>query len=78
MKNKTKNINSEFEQILTLISNARVRVYNKANSELILLYYNVGKIVSERVTSGKWGDNTVQELSDFIQSKLPALTGFNR
>lgn len=70
--------NQDFEHILTLITEARNRVYSKANSELVLLYFNVGKIVSEKVNVGKWGENTVQQLADFIQSKEPSLTGFNR
>jgi predicted nuclease of restriction endonuclease-like (RecB) superfamily len=70
--------NEDFEQIFTLITEARNRVYSKANSELVLLYFNVGKMVSERVSSGKWGDGTVQELANYIHSKSPNLSGFNR
>lgn len=68
----------DFEHILTLITEARNRVYSKANSELVLLYFNVGKVVSDRVATGNWSENTVQQLSDFIQSKIPNLSGFNR
>ena len=68
----------DFEHILTLITEARNRVYSKANSEIVLLYFNVGKVVSDRVNTGKWGENTVQQLADFIQSKAPNLSGFNR
>ncbi len=70
--------NKEFEQILLLIQDARSRTYAKANAELIMLYFNVGKVVSDKVNVGNWGENTVQELANFIQSKLPELTGFNR
>ena len=68
----------DFERILTLIQDARNRVYSKANSELVLLYFNVGKIVSEKVNNGIWGEKTVQQLADYIQSKAPNLSGFNR
>lgn len=68
----------EFQHVLLLIQEARERVYAKANSELVLLYFNVGKYVAERLNDGKWGDNTVQELADFIHSKVPNLSGFNR
>lgn len=68
----------DFEHILSLITEARNRVYRKANSELVLVYFNVGKIVSEKVNTGNWGENIVQELSDFILSKAPNLSGFNR
>src|SRR5690606_29178058 len=68
----------DFEHVLTLIQDARDRAYNKANSELVLLYFNIGKIVSEKVSAGSWGEKTVQQLANFIQSKAPNLSGFNR
>ena len=73
-----KNINADFEQILLLIQEARSRVYTKANAELVLLYFNVGKVVSQKVEAGNWGENTVQELANFIATKQPELSGFNR
>ncbi len=71
-------ISTEFEQIVQLIQAAKSRVYAKANAEMIMLYFNVGKTVSEKVTAGKWGENTVQELANFITSRQPNLSGFNR
>jgi predicted nuclease of restriction endonuclease-like (RecB) superfamily len=76
--NKLSTIHTDFEQILLLIEQARNRVYAKANAELVLLYFNVGNVVAEKVSAGKWGENTVQELANFIASKQPELTGFNR
>ena len=73
-----KNTNLDFEQILLLIQEARSRVFAKANAKLVLLYFNVGKVVSQKVEEGNWGENTVQELANFIASKQPELSGFNR
>lgn len=78
MSKENTNTSLEFEHIHTLICEARNRVYSKANSELVMLYFNVGRIVSDKVNSGQWGNNTVQQLADFIQSKSPNLSGFNR
>jgi predicted nuclease of restriction endonuclease-like (RecB) superfamily len=78
MSEPIKNNNADFEQIVLLIQEARSRVYAKANAELVLLYFNVGKTVSEKVTAGKWGENTVQELANFIAARQPNLSGFNR
>ena len=69
---------SDFENIISLIEEARNRTFSKVNEELILLYYNVGKTVSLKVANGAWGDNTVNELADFIASKQTNLKGFNR
>jgi predicted nuclease of restriction endonuclease-like (RecB) superfamily len=76
--NKPGNTNTEFKQIVLLIEEARNRAFHKVNEELILLYYKVGNIVSEKVSAGAWGDNTVEELASFIQDKCPGLRGFNR
>nr|MBI1230744.1 DUF1016 family protein [Cytophagales bacterium] len=78
MSTSLENTDSGFNQILLLIKEAKNRVYAKANKELVLLNYNVGKVVSEKVNTGNWGDETVQELADFIASKQPEQTGFNR
>ncbi len=72
------NANIDFERILVLIQEARSRIYTKANAELVLLYFNVGKVVSQKVDAGNWGENTVQELANFIAAKQPELSGFNR
>ncbi len=68
----------DFEQIAHLIEEARNRAYYKVNEELVLLYFNVGKLVSERVSLGNWGDKTVEELARFIEVKYPEMKGFNR
>ncbi|MFD2335095.1 YhcG family protein [Pedobacter mendelii] len=61
-----------------LITEARNRVYSKANAELVTLYFNIGKIVSEKVSIGNWGDGTVNDLAEYITEKQPLLKGFNR
>lgn len=48
------------------------------NEELILLYWNVGKYLSEQLESQKWGSSYVDELASFISKKCPEVKGFNR
>ena len=78
MNKPIKNITSDFEQIISLITEARNRVYSKANAELVMLYFSIGKIVSEKVLAGNWGDGTVNDLATYITEKQPLLRGFNR
>ncbi len=68
----------DFETIVHLIEEARNRAFQKVNQELVMLYFNVGRLVSEKVSDGIWGDGTVNELARFIQNKYPELKGFNR
>ncbi|RZK57590.1 MAG: DUF1016 domain-containing protein [Pedobacter sp.] len=78
MTNPIKNTSPDFEQVISLITEARNRIYSKANAELVMLYFNIGKMVSERVAVGNWGDGTVNDLADYIAEKQPLLKGFNR
>ncbi len=69
---------TEFEQIAILIKEARNRAFSKVNAELVLLYFNVGNIVSDKVAAGIWGEKTVNDLANFIEQQYPGLKGFNR
>ena len=69
---------SEFDNIIQLIEEARSRAFSKVNAELVLLYFNVGKIVSSKVADGIWGEGTVDELANYIDDKMPGIGGFNR
>ncbi|MBS1775514.1 MAG: DUF1016 family protein [Bacteroidetes bacterium] len=73
-----KSKNTEFKQVILLIEEARNRAFHKVNEELVLLYFKVGNLVSEKVSAGAWGENTVEELASFIQDNCPGLKGFNR
>ncbi len=68
----------DFEKIVNLITQAQNRAYQAVNKELVNLYWQVGKFVSEKVKAGKWGEGIVKQLSDYILSKFPNLKGFNK
>lgn len=69
--------NNEFAEILTIISNAQARALASVNRELITMYWEIGRIVSEKTASDGWGNSTVSSLSAFLQSKLPGASGFS-
>jgi len=71
-------MDTDFQHIVQLIESAKERVYVKANSELVALYFNVGNILSDKISKGVWGDKTMTALADFIHTKMPNLSGFNR
>jgi predicted nuclease of restriction endonuclease-like (RecB) superfamily len=71
-------VNNEFEQVAILMEEARNRAFQNVNEELVCLYFNVGKVVSDKVASGSWGDNTVDELAFFLQQKFSGFRGFTR
>lgn len=75
---KLKKNNSEFEVIASLIEEARNRAFHKVNEELVFLYFKVGGIVSSKVAEGVWGDNTVAELAEYLQTINSGFSGFTR
>ena len=40
--------NNPFEEIVMIVENAKERAYRKVNEELILMYQEVGKYISEK------------------------------
>lgn len=73
-----KNLQSnDFNEILTIVSNAQARALASVNRELITMYWEIGRIVSEKTASDGWGKSTVSSLSAFLQSKMPGASGFS-
>lgn len=67
---------SDFKTIRTLIVDARNRVYQNANRELVTLYWQVGRNISEKVKEKRWGKGVIQRLSEFISDSDPDIKGF--
>ncbi len=67
-----------FDEIVNLIEKARDNAIKKVNEELIMLYWNVGKFISLKVSSADWGDAVIDDLANFIKANYPKIKGFNR
>ena len=67
-----------YSEIVTIINNARERAYRKVNEELILMYRDIGKYISEHAENATYGDSFVDGLADFFAKNYPDLKGFNR
>ena len=68
---------NEFNEILAIIHRAKERAFRAVNNELISMYWEIGKYVSEKVKSNAWGKSIVSEFSDFIQQKYIGIKGFS-
>ena len=67
-----------FDEVIHIIDIRKRNAYVKVNEELINMYWDVGKYVSEKVNNASWGSKTVERLADYIHDKYPNLKGFNR
>ena len=78
MKENKKDLEMNFNEIINMIETRRNNAYRKVNEELISLYWDFGKYISEKVNDSNWGDKIVDKLVDFMKREYPTLKGFNR
>ena len=71
-------LEQSFEEIIHVIGTARTNAYRKVNEELILMYQNVGRLLSEKAETASYGDAYVDALAQHIQTRFPGIKGFNR
>ncbi len=74
----TDNLQPQFTEILALIKNAQNYVIATTNQELIKLYWTIGKYISDRLNTTEWGQKTIEQLAEFIQTQEPGSKGFER
>lgn len=67
-----------FSEVINMIETRRNNAYKKVNEELISLYWDFGKYISEKVNDSNWGDKIVDKLVDFMKREYPTMKGFNR
>ena len=67
----------DFEVVYSMIIATKNICYKQINSHLIQLYWNIGQYISKKVEQDKWGQNTVEELSRYIQTKYSGAKGFS-
>jgi predicted nuclease of restriction endonuclease-like (RecB) superfamily len=66
-----------FTDIIQLIKQSRINAIKAVNTELINLYWNVGKHISMKLEKSEWGDSVVTELAKYIQQNEPEIKGFS-
>lgn len=68
-----KNIDPIFEEIRELINNSRNRVYSVVNTEMLNLYWNIGKVIMEIQQGNErasYGDAVLQKLSEKLTNEF--------
>jgi len=68
----------QFAEVLTLIKTAQQKVIATANQELIKLYWNVGKYISDHLATSEWGQKAIEQLAAFIQDQETGIKGFEK
>lgn len=70
--------NDKFAEIISIIDNTKVRALKAVNAELITMYYEVGKYLSDLCSKSKFGDKVINDVEIYICENNPTIKGFNR
>ena len=70
----TKEYLTVFNEIKTKIRSARRSAVLAVNYEMVMLYWNIGKIINEK---SKWGNKFIESLAKDIKLEFPAVKGYS-
>ena len=75
-------ITNEYQDFITSIKqniqDTRIKTIRSVNSELINLYLNLGKQISEKQKQAKWGDDLIAQIEIDLRLEYPEMTGLSR
>src|SRR5690606_13775841 len=84
MNNKTKKPRTSstyaefFEQLKKKVRLAQLKASLAVNSELIKLYWDIGKSIVEKQEQEGWGAQVIEKLCKDLQNAFPGMQGFSR
>jgi len=70
-------LQTQFNEVLVAIHNAKSKAYQSLNKELITLYWQIGEYISRKVEAKLWGKSVVENLAEYISQKQPNLKGYS-
>jgi predicted nuclease of restriction endonuclease-like (RecB) superfamily len=68
---------TEFNEIISIIERSRENTFRAVNREMISMYWDIGRYISEKTISENWGKSIVKEFSQYIQSNFNGIKGFS-
>ncbi len=78
MSKPTNTYHKWLQQLKQRIHSAQIKAAVKVNTELLNLYWELGKeILDKEVTTG-WGDKLISQLSKDLLNEFPGIKGFSR
>ena len=65
------------KEVKDRIRQAQIKAVLSANAEMLLMYWDVGRIIAERRSAEGWGTKIIQRLALDIRNDLPEIKGFS-
>jgi hypothetical protein len=74
-------IDASYQQWLVALKEkiraSQMKAVLKVNTELLSLYWELGKELTEKQVQSKWGDKAISQLAKDLLSEFPETTGFS-
>ena len=68
----------QFDEVINIILQHQSRASRAVNEETLLMAWNVGGYVFNKLKTEEWGSKVVTQLSEYIRTKQPKLKGYSR
>ncbi len=73
--------NHEYRQWLTdlksRIRSSQIKAALSVNSELISLYWDLGRMIVEKQSQSRWGSKLIEQLAKDLKAEFPDMSGFS-
>lgn len=69
---------NNFNDIINIIEQSKSRALKAVNAEMINMYWQIGKYLSDLCQNSSFGDKVVDEVAAYIAKENPDIKGFNR
>ena len=64
-------------ELKTSVRSAQLKAAVAVNSEMIKLYWDIGRAIVERQEIAKWGSKVIEQIGEDLQREFPGVTGFS-
>ena len=77
MKNDVKHYSDLLNSVKARIRQAQIKASLSVNAEMILLYWDIGRMIYERQQKKGWGARVIPRLAKDIRNDMPEVKGFS-
>jgi len=60
------------------IKTGQIKAALSVNSQMIALYWDLGRQIAEKQEKAKWGSGFIEQLSKDLREEFPEMTGFSK
>ncbi|MFF0507468.1 DUF1016 N-terminal domain-containing protein [Streptomyces fimicarius] len=66
------------DDLETIVRGAHVRAQLKVNTEMLRMYWEIGRTILERQSGERWGTKVIERIATELRTEFPQQRGFSR